>query len=186
MPRLKNEVGHRYGRLIVIERTGIRKDIKKGGAWWLCKCSCGNFTKVLGDCLRNGDTKSCGCFRRKTCGENHMLPIGEASFNSVYSNIRKRARKRNLLWALTKEQVKHLTKQNCYYCGVRPQQISHNRNLRGDYIYNGLDRVDNSKGYTSDNVVPCCVICNKAKLTMTTEEFKAWICRIYEHFGSKP
>ena len=33
---------------------------------WLCKCQCGNETKVASYNLRNGHTKSCGCLRHKS------------------------------------------------------------------------------------------------------------------------
>ena len=35
----------------------------------------------------------------------------------------------------------------------------------------GLDRVDNEKGYSIDNVVTCCEQCNVAKSTQTYEDF---------------
>ena len=41
-----------------------------------------------------------------------------------------------------------------------------------EHIGEGIDRVDSSKGYTEDNVVPCCWIHNKMKSDMTYGEFK--------------
>lgn len=35
------------------------------GPYWLCKCECGNITTVLGQSLRNGNTKSCGCLKKE-------------------------------------------------------------------------------------------------------------------------
>lgn len=55
---LKDEVGNKYGYLTVIERTD---DLRPGEARWLCKCDCGNLTKVSGIHLRNGTVQSCGC-----------------------------------------------------------------------------------------------------------------------------
>lgn len=40
-----------------------------------------------------------------------------------------------------------------------------------DFKYNGLDRIDNSVGYTEDNCVPCCAVCNRAKNSMGYNEF---------------
>lgn len=43
----------------------------------------------------------------------------------------------------------------------------------------GLDRIDSSRGYTSDNVVPCCRRCNVAKNDMNLEQFKDFIRKCY-------
>jgi len=52
--------GEIYGRLTVLELTEKRIG---GNRCWLCKCSCGNLTTVMVGSLRNGSTRSCGCFR---------------------------------------------------------------------------------------------------------------------------
>jgi hypothetical protein len=36
-----------------------------------------------------------------------------------------------------------------------------------------LDRIDNSKGHTRDNVVPACIRCNYARRNMP---YEAWLC----------
>jgi hypothetical protein len=51
----------------------------------------------------------------------------------------------------------------------------------GDFIYNGLDRVDSMKGHTPDNVVPCCYRCNCAKNNMSFNDFISHIEKMYEH-----
>ena len=56
----KNLIGQRFGRLTVIEECGR----KRGGVLWLCKCDCGNETKVMSATLINGKTTSCGCYNR--------------------------------------------------------------------------------------------------------------------------
>ncbi len=38
--------------------------------YWLCLCECGNEAVVLGDAIRRGTTKSCGCLRHRR-GEEH-------------------------------------------------------------------------------------------------------------------
>lgn len=53
--------GQRFGRLSVLYREDfIKKDGKKETAY-ICKCDCGNQTKVLAYNLKNGHTLSCGC-----------------------------------------------------------------------------------------------------------------------------
>lgn len=39
------------------------------------------------------------------------------------------------------------------------------------YIYNGVDRMNNSLGYINKNCVSCCKICNYMKLEMSISEF---------------
>lgn len=59
--RLKDIVGQRFGRLLVISRHGstIHKQ-----ATWSCICDCGKMTVAVGSDLRGGHTSSCGCYNR--------------------------------------------------------------------------------------------------------------------------
>lgn len=59
---LKNEVGNKYGCLLVLERAENTND---GTAQWLCQCDCGNTIIVRGTLLRNEQVKSCGCLNSK-------------------------------------------------------------------------------------------------------------------------
>ena len=50
------------------------------------------------------------------------------------------------------------------------------RKMNGDYIYNGLDRIDPSKGYELTNIVTCCENCNRLKSDLVSyEEFIEFI-----------
>lgn len=58
--RLIDRIGHRYSRLLVIERAPNRG----GGdtnARWLCRCDCGRAVVAYGQDLARGKVKSCGC-----------------------------------------------------------------------------------------------------------------------------
>jgi len=71
----------------------------------------------------------------------------------------------------------------CHYCGrVDRNNISiKSRSLKvkgfvvENFKYNGLDRVDNAVGYTVDNCVPCCAICNRGKNSMGYNDFIEYI-----------
>lgn len=72
---------------------------------------------------------------------------------------------------------------NCHYCNSKPNQIARHCSKpelrkRSEFLYNGLDRVDPSKGYTLDNVVTCCKQCNYAKRGSTYSEFMEWIQKL--------
>lgn len=46
---------------------------------------------------------------------------------------------------------------------------------------NGIDRIDSSKDYSSDNCVPCCSRCNIMKLNIPYSEFLDSIKKIYNY-----
>lgn len=56
----KNEVGNRYGKLLVIKKGNSRNH----RAYWICQCDCGNICEVSGTNLRSGQI-SCGCAQIK-------------------------------------------------------------------------------------------------------------------------
>ena len=45
----------------------------------------------------------------------------------------------------------------------------------------GIDRVDNSLGYTLENSVSCCSKCNYMKKTLNVENFLLHIAKIYNY-----
>lgn len=161
MVAAKEETGNRYGRLLVLSRS---ENNRHGGAVWLCQCDCGNETVASGCNLRGGTVKSCGCL----VGSDR-LPEGKAAFNKLFVQIRHSAERRGYVWELTRERVRTLTEQPCYYCGIEPNQMM--RCFSSEYIYNGIDRKDNNVGYTEANCVSCCTECNWVKGTRTAERF---------------
>lgn len=58
MAKAINLAGRRFGRLTAIERVASTK----AQAQWRCVCDCGKETVVRSQDLRNGHTKSCGCY----------------------------------------------------------------------------------------------------------------------------
>ena len=60
--------GEAYGRLTVIKKAGHDAH---GNTMWECLCEC-NQTKIVKTAdLKNGKTKSCGCFQRERASESH-------------------------------------------------------------------------------------------------------------------
>lgn len=62
----KDISGQVFGRLTAIKPIGKNK---YGRYIWLCSCNCGNEKTVIGDSLRRGIVRSCGCLDR----EAHIL-----------------------------------------------------------------------------------------------------------------
>lgn len=169
--------GKIFGRLVVEQRVENTKSDNK--VQWLCSCVCGTWVVVRARCLKRGSTRSCGCLMREG---NNKLPSGEAAFNFLINNYKYKAKQRGLMWGLTRNQFREITLQLCHYCNIKPKQVIGEGN-NGCYVYNGIDRVDNSGGYFLENVVPCCGNCNAAKMAMGYEEFREWIGRVYNHWG---
>lgn len=78
-----------------------------------------------------------------------------------------------------------LSKKNCYYCGSLPSNIIKSKHNNGDFIYNGIDRLNSNLGYELNNCVPCCKKCNRAKSDMTEREFIEWIKKTYRSLKNK-
>jgi hypothetical protein len=166
--------GNKYNKLTVVKYHHSKKSI----TYWTCLCDCGNYTVVPRSNLLNGHTKSCGCGKSRFKYDE----FGESMFRKVWYSYLANAKSRNIPFELTMEQVRTLTKESCFYCRCEPMSVSHRENTNGDYIYNGIDRLDNEFGYTIDNVVPCCKNCNLAKNDMSYPDFIAWVSRISDNF----
>lgn len=93
---------------------------------------------------------------------------------NIYKNS---AKKRNIKFNLSYQDCFLLFNSCCWYCGYECPNGS----------LTGIDRIDASKGYTIDNVVPCCKRCNymkgtvETKLRMTQEEYLEQISKIYNY-----
>jgi hypothetical protein len=162
--RSEDLTGRTFGQLTVLERIKVNR-----GHNWRCKCSCGKIHEVRGSSLLNGGTVSCGCKRRK--------PEGEGQFNKYFARYQREAKKRNLEWKLSEKEFRKITSSNCVYCGEPPKSQPYG-GFNGMYPKNGIDRVNNSKGYIKGNVVPCCPMCNWMKAGYTKKEFLAHIKQI--------
>lgn len=116
--------------------------------------------------------------RCKKCKSNiHKCPNNISE--KLYKHSKKSAKSRNLEYELDQNYIEELlTKQNrcCFYTGIK---------LSDDYkdktTYPTIDRIDSSKGYIKGNVCICTWTCNIMKNTMTTEQFKDIITKIYEN-----
>lgn len=118
------------------------------------------------------------------------------AFNRLWYNYRRAAALRGLIFEITEIEFRMLTSLPCHYCHKEPSFVISD-NKKGDYsryVYNGIDRKDNNKGYISGNVLPCCINCNTAKGILSYNKFIEWIRKIIinvdrlkrcEYFGIK-
>lgn len=164
--------GKVFGRLKVISEAGFIQKIPKSKlVLWLCECSCGSQVIVKAVCLRYGKTKSCGCLQREwavIAGKNSKKE--GTALRALYARFKYQAIKRNLEFKLTIEQVENLISKECYYCAVKPNNYLSVHKV-SNLIYSGIDRRNNSKGYTVENCVASCWGCNRMKGSMSEDEF---------------
>jgi len=182
---MKNLIGLRFSKLVVLSKTERRL---RGNIIWLCSCDCGQTTYVSGNRLLSGNTKSCGCHRKEVASSmfRGKSPVTkkeyrpDAAINDLFIHYKANAKKRNILFEIDLACFNEITSSLCDYCGSPPLN-KHSTKSDSVYFYNGIDRVDNNKGYTLENVVSCCKRCNTAKLDQTELDFLNHIRKIYEY-----
>lgn len=175
-----NLLNKTFGDLKVIEFLGSKTKFGRMIRFWKCLCICGKEKEVPSVQLKAGKTKSCGCMLLKYRSLNARKPEGYCALTQLICAYKCDARKRKLEFKLNRKEFLELTQKNCYYCNIIPSQIRGKKLISGIFIYNGIDRVDNNKGYVIENCVPCCEQCNRAKLDYTQEQFIEWIKRVYK------
>lgn len=162
--------------------------------YWECVCRCGKTCVKKAEYIKSGHTKSCGCSRKRKMSEEAKLfrsgPPGIAAMGRLFSGYKHAAELRSYDWKLTKDQFHEITSANCVYCDAVPSNRANprsngTRTISGSYIYNGIDRQDNSLGYAVGNCVACCKRCNVAKNNLSVPEFLSFITRIYNHSIAK-
>jgi hypothetical protein len=174
---LKDISGKRFGKLLVIRHVDKPEGIVTRSTFYECKCDCGNTKIIRREHLTCGRTNSCGCL----VGRTKNLPYTpEVIKKRIYSTYIRTAVYRNLDFTISEEEFFNLIASKCYYCGRGPQRIA---KMRGKEIpYNGIDRLDNTKGYIKGNYITCCEDCNKAKRMMSEVEFQNLIKLIYNNY----
>lgn len=182
---VKREViGLKFNKLTVLDEKHETINGKRRN-FLLCKCDCGNKRWIDRASVLYNRTKSCGCEQekiKKNLGKKRKLPYGEASFNECYSSYKAGAKRRGYPFELTKEEFKKIVVQPCIYCGdsltQRQRKRYDSRGVNGDFVYTGIDRYDNTKGYVIGNCVPCCKKCNGVKTDMTIGELEDRLTKI--------
>lgn len=156
------------------------KDARNTGKTYPTKCA---FRMWNVRCLSCGAVKTIDSQRIKKGGcapcSNSLLrmPGKETTFVRCRVSWKRAAIKRGYDWELSDKDVLKLMYSPCHYCGD-PGGNSTSRRGHPPVYYNGIDRKDNEKDYTIDNVVACCGTCNHAKGTMGYLTFLEWLEKI--------
>jgi len=135
----------------------------------LSKClGCGKGITDLIDGIRGDKVQRCvECYEKLRKVEDEREPRNRNYMMEKKANMERYlvsyiqgAKNRNIGFEITKEQFEGIVLSSCYYCG------SYNQ----DEVV-GIDRLNSSKNYSTDNCVPCCKVCNFMKGTLSKNIF---------------
>lgn len=184
-PKSKSIAGQKFYKLTAIEFS--HRD-QKSKQWWIFRCDCGNTVTRKRISVTRGyaSIKSCGCAVREANKNpqknfSNLLPTGTTAAHSIYNTYLLAAKRRNLIFELSKEIFENLILSNCFYCGIGPSNLFKQKGRIKSMYYSGIDRYDNSLGYTVQNSKSCCKICNWAKAKMNGRDFEQYIVRLIEY-----
>jgi len=181
-----NLLGKKFGMLFVEAISPTRNNRKE--LYWICKCDCGISKRIRGCHISPGTMDNCGCQTKIRRSLRMRKPLHETFVTTLYNAYKDSAKSRNLEFSLTKKDFEAMLFQRCYYCNVDPYAIHVRTFIDGtsdSLAWNGLDRIDSLKGYTRENCVTCCKLCNVAKSNMSIQEFTIWVTRLTQNFFPK-
>ena len=113
------------------------------------KTSKGNISKICHSCR---ETQQKAEAKRPPRIRNYQAEAKRNLDNNWKTFLSKSVEKREKECNLTKEQYIDLIQKPCIYC-----------NYYCEDEINGIDRLDNTKGYILENCIPCCKHCNRMK-----------------------
>ncbi len=146
MPAFLDMTGSRFGRLSI---TGYRREKRLGRSTvvWIGKCDCGGAVEALGQDLRTGKTRSCGCLRSELTSARHRTHghsrmAGKAS--GTYST-----------WASMIQRCTNENKKEFHRYGARGITVCDRWLTFANFLADmgekpagmTLDRIDNDLGY---------------------------------------
>lgn len=162
--------GQSFDNLTVIRSTDKRNS--RGQVIWELLCECGDTCEASATDLKRG--------RRGFCKKCRKVKSSISPYKSLYGNYKRLAESRGYSFEISLEYFIHLTKLDCFYCDEPPNQWYKKKGAVCGVTYNGVDRYDNSVGYTIDNTRPCCKFCNSAKWDSDASYLMEWLDRVAE------
>jgi hypothetical protein len=164
--------GKTFGKLKILKIIKKNSEIKNNcGHLYLCECK---------ECKRLYNFQASILKRKRFLGCKCDLTKKSAKLKIFYS-YKKNAEKRNLKFNLNFEDFIRICENKCVYCGTLNSNTSKSSKLN-EWNYNGIDRIDNNKDYTIDNVCSCCKTCNWMKNKLSKCDFLNHINKIFQIF----
>lgn len=165
-------IGNKYKNLTVekfIKYDGSSKSV------YSFKCSCGSYLEARLNNVVYGKTSSCGCVKTEYITRTYSKTSLDKAVTKIMIGMRRKK------VDVSREYVKSLIVKRCSYCG--DEGSNYMKTKEGVFKFNGVDRVDSTKGYEEGNCVTCCKTCNIMKSTLSVEEFYNHINKIISYNG---
>ncbi len=125
-------------------------------------------SKICDDCLPNNRRKQQKEYRQR---RKEKMALDVDYRNKAYWNtFKSEAKRRKIKIEINFQEFTTILKTNCFYCNDIVDTI-------------GIDRIDNDKHYTFDNVIRCCVTCNKMKSNIEPYKFFEHISKIAKNLS---
>lgn len=150
MSRLIDLTGRRFGRLTVSHRApdGIQPSGQRS-VRWLCECDCGNTAIVRAAHLRDGHTKSCGCWNKDEATRNATTHgMDNTRLYRIYTYMKSRCYNKN------RQRYRDYGGRGIAMCDEWKESFEKFFEWSMQNGYNDsltIDRIDVNKGYYPEN-----------------------------------
>lgn len=176
---------------VVDKLTLVRESLKKDKTghlrrYWECKCECGNTTIKRDDSLSKRKHLSCGCNTSTLQAANarriKWKGVGELS-STFFTACKRSAKKRHIefqisIWDAWQQFV--IQNGKCALSGV-PIKLSETTRHGHKYGSASIDRIDSSKGYTTNNIQWVHKTINTMKNVLEQNDFLEWCNKVTTH-----
>ncbi len=142
MPTFIDISGKRFGRLLVLHRVSKFGEERM---LWKCRCECGNEIVTMGQSIKNGSTRSCGCARKGRISPNRSHGMRD----TVTYNC----------WASMKNRCLNPNDESYHRYGGRGIKICERWMMFENFFEDmgerpkgmTIERINNNQGYSKDN-----------------------------------
>lgn len=179
---MNNRVGHEFNTLIVTKDSGRR--YKQGNVVWECLCKkCGvthQWPTLTINSNRHCPCENAGKWIKHRCWKG----VGDLS-KSMFNRIERRAKRANLEFKITIQDMWDCYQAQNGLCVLSGLPIIFDKDTKSKGTSASLDRRDNTKGYTKDNIQWIHKDINRMKLNHSQEYFLSLCKQIGDYSLSK-